>query len=167
MARPRKIKRLSPDDPPERAARRILRKRLAEFYSHWPDPDCMPTDQQLHDLRISGKRLRYSAESLREFYPDRLTLLIELLKRAQELLGDIQDCVTQRETVRRSLVRMKNERAIAALERLNADYDARRDRLFDQFREIWRGMTGPAFRRGLKAMVSRETGATSGRPTTD
>ncbi|MGH9838347.1 MAG: CHAD domain-containing protein [Blastocatellia bacterium] len=156
MARPRKIKKLSPNDPPERAARRILRARLAEFYSHWSDPDQTPTLEQLHDTRISGKRLRYSAESLREFYPDRLALLIELLKRGQDLLGEIQDCATQREMVRRSLVRMrKDDREIAALERLIAEYDQRQTALLAQFREVWRGMAMREFRRSLKAMIGR------------
>jgi CHAD domain-containing protein len=156
MAKPRKIKKLSPGDSPERAARRILLARLKEFYSHWPDPDQTPTPQQLHDLRISGKRLRYSAESLREFYPDRLGLLIDLLKRGQDLLGEIQDCATQREMIRRSLVRLKkDDREIAALKRLIADYDERQATLFTQFREIWRGMTMRKFRRGLKAMITR------------
>ena len=156
MAKPRKIKRLSPDDSPERAASRILLTRLAEFYSHWPDPDQTPTLGQLHDMRISGKRLRYSAESLRELYPDRLALLIELLKRSQDSLGEIQDCVTQREMIRRSLARMKKDGAkIAALARLIAEYDQRQTTLFAQFREIWRGMAMQEFRRGLKVMVSR------------
>lgn len=157
MAKPRKIKKLSPGDSPERAARRILLARLKEFYSHWPDPDQTPTPQQLHDMRISGKRLRYSAESLREFYPDRLGLLIDLLKRGQDLLGEIQDCATQREMIRRSLVRLrKDDREIAALKRLIADYDQRQATLFAQFREIWRGMTMRKFRRSLKAMITRD-----------
>ncbi len=156
MAKPRKIKKLSPGDSPERAARRILRTRLAEFYSHWPDPDRMPTLEQLHDMRISGKRLRYSAESLRQFYSDRLALLIELLKRGQDLLGEIQDCVAQREMIRRSLARLKkDDREIAALKRLIAEYDQRQTILFGQFREVWRGMAMREFRRSLKAMIGR------------
>src|SRR5215470_17185676 len=85
MAKPLKIRKISPDDRLEKAARRILRTRIKEFYSCWPDPDRMPAPKQLHDLRISGKRLRYSAESLREFYPDRLALLLGVLKGAQDL----------------------------------------------------------------------------------
>src|SRR5262245_41886697 len=86
VAKPLKIKKISPDDRPETAAKRILRTRIKEFYSYWPDPKHLPALEQLHNLRISGKRLRYSAESLRELYPDNLTLMIELLKRSQDLL---------------------------------------------------------------------------------
>src|SRR5262244_1868680 len=99
MAKPLKIKKISSEDRPQIAAKRIMRTRIKEFYTHWNDPDRMPTAEQLHNLRISGKRLRYSAESLRELYPDRLALLIDILKRSQDLLGEIQDCGTQRGVV--------------------------------------------------------------------
>jgi CHAD domain-containing protein len=161
MAKPLKIKKISPDDPMEKAARRILRTRIKEFYSCWPDPDRTPTPEQLHDLRISGKRLRYSAENLRDFYPDRLTLLIDLLKVAQDRLGEIQDCVTQRGMIQASIARMRRRAPrndeIAALEKLVAEYDRRQSTLFMQFLETWRGMTMDEFRASLNAMVSRVT----------
>src|SRR5262245_48432956 len=96
MAKPLKVKKISPTDRIDKAAIRILRTRLKEFYSHWPDPNSEPTPEDLHNLRISGKRLRYSAESLRELYPDQLALLIDILKRSQDLLGSYQDCIVQR-----------------------------------------------------------------------
>ena len=66
MAKPRKIKKVAPGQPITQSAERILRTRLKEFYSHWAEPADEPTPEQLHNLRISGKRLRYSAEQLRE-----------------------------------------------------------------------------------------------------
>ena len=87
-----------------------LRTRLKEFYSHWRDPDQQPTSAQLHDLRISGKRLRYSADFLRALYPDRLTLLIDLLKKLQDLLGEMQDCEMQRAVVEADLARRKQRK---------------------------------------------------------
>jgi hypothetical protein len=159
MAKPLKIKKISPDDRMEKAARRILRTRIKELYSCWPDPDRTPTPEQLHNLRISGKRLRYSAESLRDLYPDRLALLIDLLKVAQDRLGEIQDCVTQRGLIEASIAR-KRRRApqndeIAALEKIVAEYDRRQSTLFTHFLETWRGMSMEEFRASLNAMVSR------------
>lgn len=159
MAKPLKIKKLSPDDRVEKAAVRVLRTRTKEFYSHWPDPDTAPTLEQLHDLRISGKRLRYSAENLRELYPDRLALLIDLLKRFQDLTGDIQDCVTQREMIEKDLARLRRRNPhsdqIAALEKIVSEYGQRQSTMFAQFHEIWRGMTLNEFRESLRAMTSR------------
>ncbi|MGH9754455.1 MAG: CHAD domain-containing protein [Blastocatellia bacterium] len=159
MAKPLKIKKISPADRLEKAARRILRTRIKEFYSCWPDPDHTPTLEELHNLRISGKRLRYSAESLRELYPDRLTLLIEMLKSSQDLLGEIQDCVTQRGLIEAYMARMRRRGArngqITALEKIASEYEQRQSTLFTQFHETWRGMTMDEFRASLKAMVSR------------
>ncbi|MGE0130979.1 MAG: CHAD domain-containing protein [Blastocatellales bacterium] len=159
MAKPLKIRKISPSDRPVNAAKRILRTRIKEFYSHWADPDQTPTPEQLHNLRISGKRLRYSAESLRELYPDRLTLLIDLLKRSQDLLGEIQDCVTQRAVVEEQLARMRRRNPQngqgAVLEKIVSEYEQRQSMLFAQFHENWRGMTLDEFRESLRAMASR------------
>lgn len=162
MAKPLKVKNVHPDDPATETAVKIMRTRLAEFYSHWPEPEQRPTAQQLHDLRIAGKRLRYSAEQLRELYPDRLTLLIELLKRSQDLLGVMQDCVTQRAMIAADLARLRRRRPesdeLAALEKLCAEYDRRQHKLSTHFRELWQGMTMDEFREGLNAMVSQPKG---------
>jgi CHAD domain len=171
MAKPLKIRKISPDDRPEKAARRIMRTRIKEFYSCWPDPNHTPTPEQLHDLRISGKRLRYSAESLRELYPDRLTLLIDLLKLSQDLLGEIQDCVTQRDLIEDSIARMRRRAPqngqIATLEKIVWEYDQRQSMLFTQFHETWRGMAMGEFRASLKAMVSRVKKTKRPEPTED
>jgi CHAD domain-containing protein len=160
MAKPLKIKKVSPDDGAEKAAARILRTRLKEFYSHWPDSNQLPSLEQLHNLRISCKRLRYSAESTRELYPDRLALMIDLLKRCQDLTGEIQDCVTQREMIEKDLSRLRRRNPgsdqIGALEKIISEYDRRQSMMFAQFHEIWRGMTAPEFRQGLETMVSRK-----------
>ena len=159
MAKPLKIRKISPGDRLEKAARRILRTRIKEFYSCWPDPDHPPTLEELHNLRISGKRLRYTAESLRELYPDRLALLIDLLKRNQDLLGEIQDCVTQRGLIENYIARLRRRSPqndqIAALEKVASEYERRQSTLFAQFHETWRGMTMDEFRASLRAMVSR------------
>jgi CHAD domain-containing protein len=159
MSKPLKVKKISSGDAIEQAAVRILRTRLKEFYSHWPDPQALPVPAQLHNLRISGKRLRYSAEQLRNLYADRLALLIDLLKRSQDLLGEIQDCVTQRAVLEAELSKLQQRKPpkpdeAALLERLIASYSQRQQTLFAQFREIWMGMAGPEFRASMKAMVS-------------
>ena len=158
MARPFKVKKITPLDPAENAATRILRTRIREYFSHWTDPDDPPDDRQLHDQRISGKRLRYSAEMLRELYPDRLALFIGLLKQQQDLLGEAQDYVTQRTRIAADLARRRRlarRDEIAAYEGLLDVYDERRAELQEQIDDIWRGMTTKRFRKLLRAGVSR------------
>jgi CHAD domain-containing protein len=159
MAKPLKIKKVSPGDPAHLAAVRILRRRIKEFYSHWPDPTQTPTYEQLHNMRISCKRLRYTAESLCEFYPDRLTLLIDLSKRTQDILGEIQDCVTQKSMIEEDLKRLRRRNPhgedIAVFERIILNYDQRQLFLFTYFRNIWHGMAIKEFRDSLKAMTMK------------
>ncbi len=159
MAKPLKIKKISPSDPLEQAAARILKTRLKEFYSHWPDLTATPAPKQLHNLRISGKRLRYSAESLREFYPDRLALMAALLKNGQDLLGEYQDCVTHRTMIEEDLKRLKRRKPespdIPILEDVIAALAKRQSVLFNQFRDIWLGMSLTEFRDYLKSAVTR------------
>ncbi|MBO0799310.1 MAG: CHAD domain-containing protein [Blastocatellia bacterium] len=158
MARPLKIKKVLPSDPIDKAAVRILRTRLKEFYSHWPDPGRDPTPEELHNLRISGKRLRYSAECLSELYPDKLALLIEMLKRSQDLLGAYQDCIVQQRMIEEDLERLRvrdgRSKDIPVLEELIAKYEKRRTHLFAQFRRIWLGMSSDEFRHSLKKMIT-------------
>ncbi|MDX2039876.1 MAG: CHAD domain-containing protein [Acidobacteriota bacterium] len=157
MSKPLKVKTVSADAPIQTTAVKILQTRLEEFYSHWTDLHQTPSPEQLHNLRISGKRLRYSAEQLRELFPDRLALLIELLKRGQDLLGEIQDCVTQRAVIETELTRLRQQKPLrsdsSALKKLLNDYDQRQSMLFSQFREIWMGLAAPKFRSSVKAMV--------------
>jgi CHAD domain-containing protein len=158
MSKPLKVKKVSSDAPIQKTAVRILRTRIKEFYSHWPKPQQLPTLTQLHSLRISGKRLRYSAEQLRDLFPDRLALLVDLLKRNQDLLGDLQDCVTQRAVIEAELLKLRRRKPgsteVATMEGLIGEYDQRQQTFFAQFHAIWMGMALPEFRNSLKAMVS-------------
>jgi CHAD domain-containing protein len=166
MAKAFKIRKVSPDDDSRAAAVRIMRTRLREFFSHWRDPDAAPEAAQLHALRISGKRLRYSAESLREFYPDRLVLLLNLLRQLQDLLGEMQDYETQRAIIESDLARLRKisekgqqgrvitESEIAAVENLIRDAQLRQEKRLAEFTLLWRGISDRKFRRALKDLIS-------------
>lgn len=161
MAKGLKVKKTAPLDSASDAAVRILRTRVREFYTHWQDPDVMPDDTQLHNQRISGKRLRYSAETLRQLYPDHLALLIDLMKREQDLLGEAQDCITQRARIAADLARQRRRARrdeIATLEALLASYDERKNEIHENIVDIWRGMTAKRFKKLLRAIVSEPDG---------
>lgn len=169
MAKPLKVKKLAPDAPAHEAARRVMRTRLREFYSHWRDLDQRPTAEQLHAMRISGKRLRYSAETLRDLYADRLTLLLDLLKKIQDVLGEMQDYETQRRmlenearrvTSRLSRAANETKRATlageaATLDTLSEHCRRRQEKLAVEFTHLWRGLAEKHLRASLKRLVSR------------
>lgn len=169
MAKAFKVRKVSADADSAEAAGRIMQTRLREFFSRWPDVDVTPNAEQLHALRISGKRLRYSAESLRELYPDRLALLLRLLRQLQDVLGEMQDYETQCAIIEADLARLKarhsrqpdstegieesNEQEVAIADLLN-DYRQKQEKLLAEFTLLWRGLSSRRFRRALKYLVT-------------
>ena len=62
---------------------------LLQYESCLADPEDRASH---HAMRIAGKRLRYTLETLRPMYPERLDEAVETIKKVQTLLGDIHDC---------------------------------------------------------------------------
>ncbi|WP_253831240.1 CHAD domain-containing protein [Actinokineospora globicatena] len=59
-----------------------------------------PPDDDLHELRIHGKRLRYAAEMAEPAARKRIKALVSATKEFQDVLGDHQDAVIAEETIR-------------------------------------------------------------------
>jgi CHAD domain-containing protein len=62
-----------------------------------------PTDEELHALRIRGKRLRYAAELAVPAGGKRVRRLITATKELQDVLGEHQDSVVAEQELRRLL----------------------------------------------------------------
>jgi CHAD domain-containing protein len=60
-----------------------------------------PPDEQLHRLRILGKRLRYAAELVKPITGKQLKELVRASKELQEVLGEHQDACVAEQEVRR------------------------------------------------------------------
>jgi len=72
-------------------ARRILRVRIAEFYSYAPIVADERQIEALHNLRIAAKRLRYTLELFRTVFGDAGENEIGRMRELQELLGQLHD----------------------------------------------------------------------------
>ncbi|MEO5853447.1 MAG: CYTH and CHAD domain-containing protein [Nocardioides sp.] len=75
-----------------------LRKHRLAYERSGPGPE---RDEALHRVRKTAKRLRYAAESARPVYGKRAKKLARRVAALQEVLGDHQDCVMARLTLRR------------------------------------------------------------------
>ncbi|HNT53647.1 MAG TPA: CHAD domain-containing protein [Anaerolineaceae bacterium] len=76
----------------------ILR-RLDEFLAFGqfiPQPEA---EKELHECRIAGKRLRYTLEIFAECFPDGFKQPLQVLRKAQDLLGRIHDADVWRITL--------------------------------------------------------------------
>ena len=70
----------------------ILAVKIEEVYS-WAEAIHNPANiKELHNLRISVKRLRYSMELFAINYDERFKHFLAVMEDLQDLLGDIHDC---------------------------------------------------------------------------
>ena len=92
MAKAWKTKGIQPQSSYRWNAQLILAVKIQEVYS-WVkfirDPDKI---KELHNLRISIKRLRYSMEFFAINYGEEFQDFLKILADLQEQLGDIHDC---------------------------------------------------------------------------
>ncbi len=92
MAKAWKVKGIDSQRSYRWNAQVILAVKVKEVYS-WAESIRNPDNvKELHNLRISVKRLRYSMESFTINYGEEFKDLLKVLGDLQEQLGDIHDC---------------------------------------------------------------------------
>ncbi len=91
MAKARPITGLDPHAPAGRNARIIARARLDEMYEWERYVDNPYHIQELHNLRIAAKRLRYTLEIFADVLPDASLSIVKQLEMIQEELGAFHD----------------------------------------------------------------------------
>ncbi|MFC0433542.1 CHAD domain-containing protein [Kutzneria buriramensis] len=100
-----------------------------------------PPDEDLHRLRIYGKRLRYAAELVKPIAGKQIRELLAAAKELQEVLGEHQDACVAEQEVRR-LVAAQGDVVdwdlVFVAGRLVEREHVRRVTTRDQWREVWR-----------------------------
>lgn len=91
MAKARPITGLDAHAPTGRNARIIARIRLDELYNWSRYVDDAYHGRELHNLRISAKRLRYTLEIFEAVLPDACASIVKELEMIQEELGALHD----------------------------------------------------------------------------
>ena len=91
MSRAWPVDNLDPEATLAENARRILAVKMAELYSYAPVVHQADAVEQLHDMRIAAKRLRYSLELFRVVFGELGEVQIERVRSLQEALGELHD----------------------------------------------------------------------------
>ncbi|MBA2284621.1 MAG: CHAD domain-containing protein [Ktedonobacteraceae bacterium] len=91
MAKARSITGLDPQAPTGENARLIASVRLDEMYAWEPYVDDPCSIQELHNLRIATKRLRYTLEVFEDVLPEACVPIAVEVSQIQEELGAIHD----------------------------------------------------------------------------
>src|SRR5258708_15600147 len=91
MAKAKPITGLDPQAPTGKNARLIAKERLEEMYTWDRYVDHPYHIQELHNLRIGAKRLRYTLEIFEDVLPEACKPVVQELERIQEVLGALHD----------------------------------------------------------------------------
>lgn len=103
MAKAQVITGLDIQAPTAQNARIIARQRLAELYAYGDYIDSPANIQELHDMRIAAKRLRYTLEIFAEYLPAGSQGIAEELANLQGELGTLHDSEVMLALLRLSL----------------------------------------------------------------
>jgi hypothetical protein len=91
MAKAKPITGLDPHAPTAQNAQIIARTRLEEMYEWAPYVDQPYSVQELHNLRIAAKRLRYTLEIFEDALPSSCRSIADELAKLQDELGALHD----------------------------------------------------------------------------
>lgn len=91
MAKAQPITGLDSQAPTTKNVRIILQQRLDDMYAYTPYIDNPNNIQELHDLRIATKRVRYTLDLFEEFLPTTSKGFAEEFAKLQDELGALHD----------------------------------------------------------------------------
>jgi len=119
--------------------------------------------EQLHALRIEFKKLRYAVEYFREVLGPEAKYVIEVIKKLQDHLGELNDANVATQLLRRFLDDWDaSQAALPIAERQNpggiiaylAYQHARRHELMITFQQAWEEFARPEFRQALAMSIA-------------
>ncbi len=165
MAKAHKVIGVAPLRSYYENARIILPQRLEEVYTWEPFIRDETRREELHNMRISIKRLRYTMELFRVAYQngsqpsavDSYTEFLAMIVDLQEILGDIHDADVVLEVLADYASQLGNqERQIAMLPgivRFIARTEKTREADYETFLEKWDQLSAAGFKQELLSVI--------------
>ena len=163
MAKAWKTKGIQPQSSYRWNAQVILAVKIQEVYS-WRefihDPDKI---KELHNLRISIKRLRYSMEFFAINYGEEFQDFLKILADLQEQLGDIHDCDVVETVLTDYLQELPDQGDTEAdaigINALLVRYREMRKAKYEAFLQRWDALEEADFKGQLLRIITGELGA--------
>ena len=99
--------------------------------------DKVPSDEELHAVRIKGKRARYAAELAEASAGEEATRFINRAKKLQDVIGEHQDAVVAEEELRRVTGLTRSQAAALTAGRLIERQEATKRQMRRAFPKAW------------------------------
>ena len=163
MAKTHKITGTKPMRSYRENARIILPQKVEEVYTWEPFIRDAARREELHNMRISIKRLRYTMELFRAAYESpkmyarevaavdnkRFTEFLGVIVDLQEILGDIHDCDVVLEVLTDYGTQSKQKAAASGIAKLIAQTRETRNADYKTFLKKWEHLSAIDFKRKL------------------
>lgn len=163
MAKAWKVKGIQPQSSYRSNAQAILAVKIQEVYSWAESIRDSDKVKELHNLRISIKRLRYSMEFLAINYGEEFQDLLKILADLQEQLGDIHDCdvveIVLTDYLQALTDRGDIETDAIGINALLIRYRETRKAKYEAFLQQWDALEETDFKGQLLRIVTSESGA--------
>ncbi|HWF21740.1 MAG TPA: CYTH and CHAD domain-containing protein [Acidimicrobiales bacterium] len=140
---------LHPDDRAQRVLPKLVRRPWRKLRRAVRTVGAHPTDQQLHQIRIRAKRLRYAAEAAAPVVGKPASRMATAVEALQTVLGDHHDAVTAEDWFRREAAAGSSIVAFTAGQMV-AMQRQRQERLRLQWRGLWKSLDRKKRRRWLR-----------------
>ncbi len=163
MAKAWKVKGIQPQSSYRSNAQAILAVKIQEVYSWAESIRDSDKVKELHNLRISIKRMRYSMEFLAINYGEEFQDLLKILADLQEQLGDIHDCDVVEMVLTDYLQALLDQGDIETdaigINPLLLRYRETRKAKYEAFLQQWDALEEADFKGQLLRIVTGESGA--------
>jgi len=138
----------------------MLHLRLEELYHFAPYISDPANVEELHNMRIAAKRLRYTLEVFASCFSNGgYNAIYGPAKEIQERIGEIHDCDVRVPLIQDFLERHASGKPEIrlGLEELEATESSRRQKLYEDFLVFWKELNGADYRkRFLSFLASAE-----------
>ena len=160
MAKAWRVKGVKPQKSYLRNASIILSAKIAEVYSWESYIDDPKNIEELHNMRISIKRLRYSMEFFSVNYDRKFDQFLQVWVDLQKLLGEIHDCDVGQDVLTDYVKDQSQESSVDTLgiNALIERYHQTRGGKYRKFLKRWSSLQKENFRRNLLRMIKRKSG---------
>jgi CHAD domain-containing protein len=147
-----------------RSSLRTRVKDLLSYSKYVPRPECV---EELHEMRIAAKRLRYSLEAFAPYQKQDLKEPLGVAKKLQGLLGEIHDCDVWEQSLRDFLEKQpagstqggrdatRGEEFCRGIHHLKENRRAERQRLYRKAVKLWSGLVEDGFWKDLLKRLRR------------